>query len=69
MVQFNAVQEESVTVQIMDMTGRLVFSQTAESINGINELPLILDGLQAGVYMVTVRTANSVSAPALFVKD
>ena len=68
-VQFNATAEETVTVRVMDMTGRLVMQQVTEAVKDINELPLTLTGLQAGVYTVTVANSTGVSAPVRFVKQ
>ncbi len=68
-VQFNATQEETVIVRVMDMTGRLVLEQTMEAVQNINELPLTLQGLQAGIYTVTVSDSTGASAPVRFVKQ
>ncbi len=68
-VQFNATQEETVIVRVMDMTGRLVLEQTMEAAQNINELPLTLQGLQAGIYTVTVSDSTGASAPVRFVKQ
>ena len=68
-VQFNATEEEAVTIRVMDMTGRLVMQQVTEAVKDINELPLTLTGLQAGVYTVTVANSTGVSAPVRFVKQ
>ena len=68
-VQFNATVEETVTVRVMDMTGRLVMQQVTEAVKDSNELPLTLTGLQAGVYTVTVASSTGVSAPVRFVKQ
>jgi len=67
-VQFNSTSEEKVTVRVLDMTGRLVMEQYTEAVKDINELPIILTGLQAGVYSVTVSNSTDVSAPVRFVK-
>ena len=68
-VQFNATAEETVTVRVMDMTGRLVMQQVTEAVKDINNLPLTLQGLQAGVYTVTVSNSAGISAPVRFVKQ
>ena len=68
-VQFNATAEEKVTIRVMDMTGRLVLEQYNEAVKDINELPITLTGLQAGVYSVTVSNSTSISAPVRFVKQ
>jgi len=68
-VQFNSTSEEKVTVRVLDMTGRLVLEQYTEAVKDINELPIVLTGLQAGVYSVTVSNSTGVSAPMRFVKE
>ncbi len=68
-VQFNATAEEEVTVRVMDMTGRLVMQQITDAVKDINELPITLTGLQAGVYSVTVSNSTGISAPVRFVKQ
>ncbi len=68
-VQFNATKDEKVTVSVTDMTGRLVMQQITEAVKDINELPITLTGLQAGVYSVTVSNSTGASAPVRFVKQ
>ncbi len=68
-VQFTSTEEEKVTVRVMDMTGRLVLQQVVEAVKDINELPLTLNGLQSGVYSVTVSNSTAVSTPVRFVKQ
>lgn len=68
-VQFNATSEEKVTIRVMDMTGRLVLEQYNEAVKDINELPIVLTGLQAGVYSVTVSNSTGASTPVRFVKQ
>ncbi len=68
-VQFNSTKEEKVTIRLMDMTGRLVMQQVNEAVKDINELPFTLNGLQAGVYSVTVSNSAGVSTPVRFVKQ
>ena len=68
-VQFNATREETVTIRVTDMTGRLVLTQTADAVPDINERPLQLTGLQSGMYTVTVANSAGVTAPVRFVKQ
>jgi len=68
-VQFNATREEQVLVQIMDMTGRQVLEQSRAVITGSNDLLLVLNTLQAGIYTVKVSNSAGVSAPVRFVKE
>ncbi len=68
-VQFNSTKAEKVTIRLMDMTGGLVMQQVVEAGKELNELPIMLNGLQAGVYSVTVSNSMGVSAPVRFVKQ
>lgn len=68
-VQFNATQEEKVTIRVMDMTGHLVLEQTMEAVPNMNELTLSLQALQAGMYTVTVNNDTGASAPVRLVKQ
>ncbi len=68
-VQFTALQEETVTIQVLDGTGRLVLTQSVDAVQDINERLLPLNGLQAGIYTVTVTNSAGVSAPVRFVKQ
>ncbi len=67
-VQFNTTQEESVTVLLFDITGRVVLEQTVEAVQDINELPLTLYGLLTGAYTVVLSNSKGISAPVRFVK-
>ena len=68
-VQFNARQEEKVTVRVLDIAGRLVMAQMVEAIQGINKLMLQLPGLPAGMYTLTVSDGTGISAPVQLVKQ
>ena len=52
----------------MDITGRIVIQQVTEAVKDINELPVTLTNLQAGVYTVTVSNSTGASTPVRFVK-
>jgi hypothetical protein len=68
-VQIASLTEESVTVRVTDFTGRLVLEQRFDAQNGINEVPVQLGSLQAGVYLVSVANASSSAAPVRIVKE
>jgi len=67
-IQFYTPEEETVTMQITDLTGRLVFRQQMEAAKGTNLFPAILDQLCAGAYMINIVNSNTVAAPVRFVK-
>jgi Secretion system C-terminal sorting domain len=68
-VQFASLEEEDVTIQVMDISGRLVLVLEYAADNGINEAVLPLDGLQAGVYLVRISNATATAEPMRIVKE
>ncbi len=68
-VQFTSLQEETVTIRVLDLTGRLVLTQTVDAVQDLNERLLQLTGLQAGMYTVTITDSAGVSAPVRFIKQ
>jgi len=68
-VQFGSLTEERVTVRVTDFTGRLVLEQQFDAQHGINEVPVQLGNLQAGVYLVSIANANASAPPVRIVKE
>jgi hypothetical protein len=68
-VQFASLTEENVTIRVTDFTGRLVLEQEFAAENGINEVPVQLANLQAGVYLVSISNATSTAEPMRIVKE
>jgi hypothetical protein len=68
-VQFNSVHEADVIIRVSDLMGRIVFTQNWAAADGINDAPVSLQTLQAGVYMITVADGNTVTAPVRVVKQ
>ncbi len=66
-VQFNVVEEGSVTANVTDMMGRLVVQQQMETAKGQNSLTLQLGTVAAGTYFVTLTNSNETTAPVRFV--
>lgn len=69
MVQYITDQEESVTLRVTDIAGRLVWERFIESVSGINNLPVDFSTLQAGIYIITVSTEKAVSSPVRVVRQ
>ncbi|MCC7246671.1 MAG: T9SS type A sorting domain-containing protein, partial [Saprospiraceae bacterium] len=69
MVQFAAKEEGNVIVRITDINGRIVAEQSYEAIEGLNEAPVYLAQLQAGVYNVSITSGSEVSAPVRLIKQ
>lgn len=53
--------QQSVTIEIIDMNGRMINSQTNDLTKGINQITLPMSNLNAGVYYIYTRTSNEVS--------
>lgn len=68
-VRFTSITEENVTIRITDITGRMVLEQQISAEKGINESPVQLSGLQAGMYMVSISNATESTAPVRIVKE
>jgi hypothetical protein len=68
-VQFNSVHEADVIIRVSDLMGRIVLTQNWAAADGINDAPVSLQSLQAGVYMITVADGNTVTAPVRVVKQ
>lgn len=69
MVQFAVKEEGNVIVRITDINGRIVAEQSYEAIEGLNEAPVYLSQLQAGVYNVSITSGSEVSAPVRLIKQ
>ncbi|MBL7783883.1 MAG: T9SS type A sorting domain-containing protein [Saprospiraceae bacterium] len=68
-VQFASLIEENVLIRFTDLHGRLVLEQRFDAQNGINEVPVQIGSLQAGVYLVSISNATTAAAPVRIVKE
>lgn len=68
-VQFAALTEENVRIAVIDLHGRLVLEQRFDAQNGINEVPVQIGSLQAGVYLVSISNATAEASPVRIVKE
>ena len=60
-VEFSLPQAERVTVQLLDLTGKVLRQSTEEGIDGVNQVRLDLDGVAKGLYLLEVNTPNGKS--------
>jgi hypothetical protein len=67
-LNINAVKSGNYTVEIADISGRIVASENADLNDGENTLNLDVNNLTSGVYMVRLLGANKVAASATMVK-
>ena len=58
-LKIDAFEKESITIVLSDFTGRIIQKQTASLQTGLNQIPLQLNNLPAGVYNVTAYSSNS----------
>lgn len=69
MIQFESLQEENVRIRLSDVAGRVVLEQEFAADKGINETPVDLTSLQAGIYIVNIFNADSAAEPVRIVKE
>ena len=60
-VEFSLTQSERVTVQLLDLTGKVLRQNTMEGVDGVNQMRLDLDGVAKGLYLLEVNTPNGKS--------
>ncbi|MBL7828546.1 MAG: T9SS type A sorting domain-containing protein, partial [Saprospiraceae bacterium] len=58
MAAFHLPTAENFVLRLFDIQGRLVFSQQNEGVEGDNTLPIQLDGLPEGVYMLDLQAGK-----------
>lgn len=68
-VQFNTTEEAPVTIRVADLAGRILSEQQWMAVDGINEVPVSLNALQAGVYMITVADDTNITTPVRVMKQ
>ncbi len=58
-LKIDAFEKESITIVLSDFTGRIIQKQTASLQTGLNQIPLQLNNLSAGIYNVTAYSSNA----------
>ncbi len=66
-VQWRTPSETVATIQITDMTGRLIYQQPQPVVSGQNTITLHTSHLSAGTYVLSVADGNAVLQPVRFV--
>ena len=65
---FSNKKAQSVSVSIVDMTGKLISTTSVETAEGVTVHNLSIAGIQAGVYFVKVDTGNSSTIQKLIIQ-
>jgi hypothetical protein len=60
MVQFESITEERFKANVVDMTGRTLYSYESTAVNGLNEFEVDLTASAAGIYTVVINKGNSI---------
>lgn len=67
-VQYIVENEENVSLRVLDFTGKTVLEQHAEASKGLNQMPVPLDALPAGTYVVMLVNSSGLSSAVRIVK-
>ncbi|MBL0340659.1 MAG: T9SS type A sorting domain-containing protein [Bacteroidetes bacterium] len=67
-VIFNANDKGIASIQLMDLTGRMVYTKTVEALEGRNKITIDVDGYSKGVYLMNVTKNNAISRIKLVVE-
>lgn len=65
----NSTGQQAFTLKVMDQTGRVVFTESGEAVNGISEHVLHTESFNGGVYWMTIQTENGLMQTERFVKS
>ncbi|MEI6817938.1 MAG: T9SS type A sorting domain-containing protein, partial [Bacteroidota bacterium] len=55
LVSFSATADENCTINVSDLRGRMVATKTITAVEGDNNVPMDLQDIAKGVYMLTVK--------------
>ena len=58
-IEFEAKKEAILNINILDITGKIVFSNTFQSNLGSNNVELKIETLEAGLYFIEMSDSNS----------
>lgn len=67
-VSFDYASSEVMTIQLVDVIGQTVSSQTITTINGVNRIEVPVADLTAGVYVLHLQTENGLYTQQVMVK-
>jgi len=60
-IGFNATEEGGVALNVVDLNGRVVYTNTFEAVEGQNEFTIALDNVVSGIYFVNFRQGTNVA--------
>ncbi len=67
-VAFTALTEGSVQLRVVEMTGRMILEASYNALAGDNEVPVQLDEMAKGVYMLQLQQGTEVRTAKLVVR-
>ena len=67
-VSFSLSNESNVTINVTDLAGKIVYTNTLGTVNGAQNVTVNTENLTSGVYMVNVSINGTVSTEKLIVK-
>ncbi len=68
-VQFSLAAEQSFSIRVFDMSGRLVLSHDGQGLEGLNSFPLNLNSFATGVYVVNFQSEGLKAQKRLVVQE
>jgi hypothetical protein len=68
-VQFELSEEQDCQIRVFDTSGRLVFDRQGRGLKGENIIPITLQGLSNGVYMLEFRAGKMKTTRQLVVQE
>lgn len=67
-IQLEGVNNEEVSIQVIDMGGKIVHSENYGSINGDMNKEVQIDGLNAGMYILNLKTNDKIQTARFIVE-
>ena len=67
-VEFSIPQAETITFQLMDLTGKILKQMTMDGIVGANQFQFDIQGVSKGLYLMEIATANGKSVRKITVQ-
>ncbi|MFN5844903.1 MAG: T9SS type A sorting domain-containing protein, partial [Flavobacteriia bacterium] len=67
-VSFSLNNEAAVSINVTDLSGKVVYMNTLGTVNGTQSVNVTTDALKSGVYMVNVTVDGNVSTQKLVIR-
>jgi flagellar basal body rod protein FlgG len=67
-VQTNSLVNDEISIQVVDITGKIIYTEPVSLTIGKNSFDINLTGLSSGYYQVNLRKGNSVITKKLMIK-